>query len=289
MRDLRLAFRKLLEKEAIQMPGAYNALTAKLAERLGFKGVYISGGALSAQAGLPDIGLLTQTEFALFSKFIVQATSLPCFADADTGFGEALNVMRTVQEYEAIGLCGMHIEDQVFPKRCGHLSGKEVVTTKAMCEKIRMAVRARKDPNFLICARTDSRAIEGLESAIDRAKAYQDAGADIIFPEAMKDAGEFATFSQKVGGLLLANMTEFGKSPLLSFAELSGIGYKIVIYPVSALRVSMKAVDTLYSTIKSQGTQQPCVSSMQTRDELYELLGYDSFAALDEKVAHFRS
>ena len=229
---LRRDFKKKIKRESVLLPGAFNALAAKLVQRAGFKGVYISGAALSAGTGLPDIGLLTLSEFSALAKPIAQAVKLPCICDADTGFGEAVNVMRTVQEYERIGLCGLHIEDQVLPKRCGHLPGKELVSTQAMVEKIRMAVESRTDKNFLIIARTDARAVEGMKGSLKRAEAYVKAGADAVFPEALKTPEEFKKFVREMDVPLMANMTEFGVSPLLTYEELADMGYRMVIFPV---------------------------------------------------------
>ncbi len=282
---LRKAFKQRILKEAVLLPGAFNALSAKLVEKAGFEGVYISGGALSASSGLPDIGLLTLTEFTSLAKFITQAVDLPCISDADTGFGEAVNVARTVQEFEGIGLCGMHIEDQVLPKRCGHLAGKELVPMASMVQKIKTAVASRQDENFLIIARTDARAIEGMKGALQRAHAYVEAGADVIFPEALTTPEEFKEFAQEIKVPLLANMTEFGVSPLLTFAELRDRGYKIVIFPVSALRVAMKACEDFYLDLKKTGTQKTSLPKMQTRRELYDLIEYERYENMDNKNA----
>lgn len=270
------------------LPGAFNALAAKQIEKAGFEGVYISGAALSAGAGLPDIGMLTLHEFSFFIQYITQAVGLPCIADADTGFGEVVNVTRTVREFERIGLAGMHLEDQIMPKRCGHLAGKTLVTTEAMCQKIKAACMSRQDENFLIIARTDARAVEGMEEAITRAKAYVAAGADAIFPEALKTEEEFAHFAKAVDAPLLANMTEFGVSPLLSAEKLLSMGYKMVIFPVTGLRVAMKGTEALYQELKEKGTQEASIEKMQTRQELYDLIGYDNYAALDQKVADYK-
>ena len=280
---LRRDFRKRIRKEAVLLPGAFNALSAKLAEKAGFKGVYISGAALSAGSGLPDLGLLTLTEFAAMAKTIAQAVKIPCISDADTGFGETVNVGRTVQEFENAGLCGLHIEDQVMPKRCGHLSGKELVSAQAMVQKIRIAVRSRRDKNFLVIARTDARAAEGIKGALKRAEEYVKAGADAIFPEALKTPAEFRRFAKEIDVPLLANMTEFGVSPLLTFEELRDMGYRMVIFPVSALRVAMKAVEGFYRGLRKQGTQQAFVAEMQTRKELYDLIEYEKYEAMDKK------
>jgi methylisocitrate lyase len=268
--------------EPIMIPGAFNALVAKLAERLGFKAVYLSGGALAAGwAGLPDIGLLTQTEFALQAAVLARATTLPVLADADTGFGEAINVERTVRIYEEAGVAGLHIEDQLLPKRCGHLSGKTLVDSTAMVSKLRAALRARRDPDFVIVARTDARGVEGFEAAVDRALDYLAAGADMIFPEALESLDEFARFAQSVRAPLVANMTEFGKSPLLPFDDLAGLGYKAVIYPVSALRAAMRAAEYVFLTLRDRGTQRDLLEKLQSRAELYELLGYQDWEERD--------
>ncbi len=286
--EKRKAFKAKINGEGIVLPGAYNALTAKQIQQVGFEGVYISGAALSASAGLPDIGLLTLSEFSFFIKYITQAVDLPCIADADTGFGEVVNVVRTVQELESIGLAGMHMEDQVMPKRCGHLPGKTLISEKNMCAKIQAACSARKDENFLIIARTDARSGEGFDNAISRAKAYVEAGADLIFPEALQTKEEFKQFAKEINVPLLANMTEFGVSPLMSAQELFSIGYKIVIFPVSALRVTMKNTQVLYQEIKNEGAQKSFLNKMQTRQELYELIDYDAYAKLDKKAANYK-
>ena len=272
----------------LRMPGAFSPLVAMAIQRHGFDGVYISGAALSADLGLPDIGLTTLSEVATRGGAIARVTDLPALIDADTGFGEALNMARTVNTLEDAGLCGCHLEDQVNPKRCGHLDGKSLVTTQAMVEKVRAAVGARRDKNFLIMARTDARAAEGLDGAIARAKAYVDAGADAIFPEALADEGEFEKFRKALQVPLLANMTEFGKSKLLSAKQLSDLGFNIVIYPVTTLRLAMKAIEDGLAAIKDKGTQESLVSQMQTRAELYELLRYEAYAQFDKDVFNFK-
>ena len=246
--------------------------------------MYISGAGLNNGAGFPDIGMLTLTEFAAMAGYIARATDLPCLCDADTGFGEAVNVSRCVREMERAGVAGIHIEDQVFPKRCGHLSGKHLIPVEQMVRKIKTAVLSREDGNFLIIARTDARSTEGLDGAVERARAYAVAGADMIFPEALRNRAEFADFARKVKTPLLANMTEFGVSPLLSSKELFKMGYKIVIYPMGAFRTMMKACEGFYSALRRKGTQAGMLGKMQTREELYALLDYDSYARLDEKA-----
>jgi methylisocitrate lyase len=267
----------------IMIPGAFNALTAKLAERLGFPAVYLSGGALSAGwAGLPDIGLLTQTEFAEQAAVLARATALPVLCDADTGFGEMVNVERTVRLYEEAGAAGLHLEDQVLPKRCGHLSGKGLVDPAAMAAKVRAAVAARRDPDFVIVARTDARSVEGFEAAVRRAHDYLAAGADMIFPEALESVDEFARFAREVPAPLLANMTEFGRSPLIPFDELAALGYRAVIYPLTAFRAAMRAADETLRALLEQGTQRGSIDRMQSRAELYDLLGYSDWEQRDK-------
>jgi methylisocitrate lyase len=272
----------------LRFPGAISPLTAVLIEELGFDGCYVSGAALSADLALPDIGLTTLSEVAGRGEQIAAATALPTLIDADTGFGEPMNVARTIQTLEDKGLAGCHLEDQVNPKRCGHLDGKQVVDTDEMVRRIRAAVSARRDDNFVVCARTDARAIEGLDAAVDRAKAYVDAGADMVFPEALADQGEFEAFRTAIDVPLLANMTEFGKSPLLSASALESLGYNLVIYPVTLLRLAMGAIEDGLRTILADGTQEALVPMMQTRKRLYELVHYDDYAAFDQDVVTFR-
>lgn len=287
--EKRKAFRAALKSgKLLRFPGAFSPLVALAIQRHGFDGVYISGAALSADLGLPDIGLTTLSEVAARGGEIARATDLPALIDADTGFGEALNASRTVQVLEAAKVCGCHMEDQINPKRCGHLDGKSLVTTQAMVEKIRAAASARRDPNFLIMARTDARAVEGLESAINRARAYVDAGADAVFPEALADESEFEKFRKAIHVPLLANMTEFGKSKLLTASQLSSLGFNIVIYPVTTLRLAMKAIENGLATIKNEGTQASLLDRMQTRAELYELLRYEEYAQFDKDVFNFK-
>jgi methylisocitrate lyase len=272
----------------LHFPGAFSPLVAMMIQRHGFDGVYVSGASLSADLGLPDIGLTTLPEVAARGGAIARVTDLPALIDADTGFGEALNVARTIQTLEDAGLCGCHLEDQVNPKRCGHLDNKSLVTTQAMVEKIHAAVGARRDKNFLIMARTDARASEGLDGAIARAKAYVDAGADAIFPEALANEGEFEKVRKTVKVPLLANMTEFGKSKLLTAKQLSDLGINIVIYPVTTLRLAMKAIERGLAVIKKEGNQASLVGEMQTRAELYELLHYEDYAKFDKNIFNFK-
>jgi methylisocitrate lyase len=258
------------------MPGAFNASVARLIERAGFEACYVSGAGLAnATAGVPDIGLLSLDEVSRLAAYICDAVTIPVLADADTGFGGAANVARAVREFEKIGLAGLHLEDQEFPKRCGHLSGKTLVPVQEMVEKIRVATRARRDTDFLIIARTDARAVEGIDSAMDRAGRYLEAGADAIFPEALQSPGEFRAFAGSVRAPLLANMTEFGKGPLLSVRQLSAMGYRMVIFPQTVFRVSMRCAEECLSDLHRRGTQRSWLDRMQTRHELYEVLDYD--------------
>ncbi|HSU71412.1 MAG TPA: methylisocitrate lyase [Micrococcaceae bacterium] len=271
----------------LQFPGAFNPLSATLIQDKGFDGVYISGAVLAADLGLPDIGLTTLTEVAGRAKQIARMTDLPAIVDADTGFGEPMNVARTVQEFEDAGLAGCHIEDQINPKRCGHLDGKAVVDLDTAAKRLRAAADARRDPNFLLMARTDIRAVEGLQAAIDRAKALVDAGADAIFPEAMRDLGEFEAIRKAVDVPVLANMTEFGKSELFTAEQLASIGVNMVIYPVTLLRSAMGAAERTLETIRATGSQQPAVETMQSRARLYELVDYESYNRFDTAVFNF--
>lgn len=271
--------RQLIAKGAVMMPGVPNASMARQVERAGFEAVYISGAGLAnCTAGVPDIGLLTLAEVARLAGYIAQAVKIPAIVDADTGFGGAENVARTIRELEAAGLAGCHIEDQEFPKRCGHLAGKSLVDVEEMVGKIRAAVAARRDPDFMIIARTDARAVENFDGTVERARKYAEAGADAIFPEALENADEFKTFARELKVPLLANMTEFGKSPLLSFQDLAGLGYRMVIFPQSAFRVSMKATAEFLRALRKSGTQSDWIDRMQTRQELYELLDYNPAA-----------
>lgn len=272
----------------LAIPGAFNPLVAKLAESIGFRAVYLSGGALSAGNGVPDIGLLTLTEFVQAAQLTAQATNLPLLCDADTGFGEALNAERTVKMFEAAGVAGIHLEDQEMPKRCGHLSGKSVVPAEQMAAKIRAAVAAKRDPDFVIIARTDAKGVHGFEDAVRRAKLYLEAGADAIFPEAMESREEFERFAKALpGAVLLANMTEYGKSPLLDVRTLGGLGYRLILFPLTAFRAAMKAAEHTLRDLHANGTQQNSVPTMQSRQELYDLLGYTGYEARDR--AYFGS
>ncbi|GBE64434.1 2-methylisocitrate lyase [Mycobacterium sp. MFM001] len=284
--DKRAAFRAALNSDRLQrFPGAFSPLVAKLIADIGFEGVYVSGAALSADLGLPDIGLTTLSEVASRGAQIAAATDLPTLIDADTGFGEPLNAARTITTLEDAGLAGCHLEDQVNPKRCGHLDGKAVVPTTEMVKRIRAAVAARRDPNFIVCARTDAAAVEGVSAAIDRACAYADAGADLIFTEALTEAADFERFRAAVEVPLLANMTEFGKSPLLSTQDLADIGYNVVIYPVTTLRLAMFAIEAGLHEIAAAGTQSGLLEKMQHRSRLYELVRYADYTQFDNDIA----
>ncbi len=268
--------RRLIREGCVAMPGVFNAAMGRLVERAGFEALYISGAGLcNATAGVPDIGLLTLTEVAQLAGYIARAAKIPAIVDADTGFGGPDNAARTIQEFERAGLAGCHLEDQEFPKRCGHLAGKTLVPAEDMNEKIAAAVAARRDANFFIIARTDARAVEDFESAVKRARGYLVAGADAIFPEALQNEQEFRDFAEAIDAPLLANMTEFGKSPLLSLDELAKFGYKMVIYPQTAFRVSMFAADQMLRDLKNTGTQANWLDRMQTRKDLYEMLDYN--------------
>lgn len=269
----------LKTEEVISVPGTYNALIAKLIEQKGFKAVYCTGGGISTSVyGVPDIGLVTLDEMIYIVKRISDSVDIPVISDADTGYGSAINVVKTVKEFEKIGISGIHLEDQAFPKKCGHVKGKQLISMEEMVGKIRAAAEARIDKDFVIIARTDSRAIEGMNGAVKRAKEYIKAGADIIFPEALKTKDEFAEFASQFSGFpLLANMTEFGQSPYLTINELKEIGYKIVIFPATTQRVEMKVLSDFLDDLKRDGTQKDWVKNMFTRKELYELVKYSEY------------
>jgi methylisocitrate lyase len=270
----------------IQAPGAPNALVGRLIEDLGFEAVYLSGAALSAGVlALPDIGLFTLTELVAQTTYLARAVEIPIIVDADTGFGDAANVERTIRELEAAGAAAVQLEDQQLPKRCGHLSGKTLVDADVMCMKLRAACSARRDDSLVLIARTDARGVTNIDDAIERAKRYRDAGADWIFPEALASIEEFEQFAEAVDAPLVANMTEFGKSPLLNIDQLAELGYAVALYPVTALRVAMKAIEAALSVLADEGTQADLVDLMQTREELYDLLEYDDF--LERDRLHF--
>ncbi|MDO5512668.1 methylisocitrate lyase [Corynebacterium sp.] len=283
--ERRKAFRDGLTSGKIQkFPGAFSPLVARAIQEAGFEGVYVSGAVVAADLALPDIGLTTLTEVAHRSRQIARVTDLPVLVDADTGFGEPMSAARTISEFEDAGVAGCHLEDQVNPKRCGHLDGKEVVPTDLMLRRITAAVNERRDDQFVICARTDAAGVEGIDSAIERAKAYADAGADLIFTEALHTPADFEKFRKAVDVPLLANMTEFGKSDLLSAQQLEDLGFNAVIYPVTTLRIAMGQVEEALSEIAETGTQTGWVDRMQHRSRLYELLRYNEYNAFDQAV-----
>lgn len=267
--------------ETIVIPGVFNPIVARMAEKMGFRAMYLSGAALSASTGVPDIGILTQTEFADAARALTRASHLPLLCDADTGFGEALNVERTVHLFEEAGAAGLHLEDQHFPKRCGHLSGKSLVPAEEMAAKVRAAVAARRDPDFVVIARTDARGVTDFKDAVRRALLYLEAGADAIFPEALESVEEFAAFSREVPAPLLANMTEFGRGPSLDVQTLASMGYRMVLYPVTALRAALKAAEQTLAEILHKGHQRDRLPHMLTRAELYDLLDYAGYEARD--------
>ena len=278
--------RSLIAEKTVVLPGAFNAAVGLLAQEAGFEAVYISGaGLVNGTAGYPDIGLFTMDEMATQASYIARSLRVPAICDADTGYGEALQVMRTVHAYEQAGLAGLHLEDQVAPKRCGHLDGKSLVSTADMERKLTAAAAARSSEDFLLIARTDARSVEGFEAGVERSLRYLEAGADAIFPEALESRDEFAEFAERVDAVLMANMTEFGKSPIISVDEFAVMGYRMVIFPMTAFRVMMKSAEVLFRDLRAKGTQIDWLSQMQTREELYALLRYDEYAKIDSAVA----
>jgi len=276
--------KNLKSKKLLRFPGAYNPLCAKLIAEIGFDGVYVSGGVMSNDLGLPDIGLTTLEQVSYRSNQIARVTDLPTIVDIDTGFG---NCKKTIEVFESKGLAGCHLEDQIAEKRCGHLDNKELVSKEEMIKKIKESVQARKDKNFLIIARTDANSVEGLDKTLERIKAYEDAGADMIFPEAMKDENEFEKVRKVAKGYLLANMTEFGKSKLLDKKQLENLGYNLVIYPVSSQRLAMQNVEIGLKSIFNDGHQNNIIDKMQTRKRLYELVEYEKYNTPDKKITDF--
>ncbi len=273
----------ILDNDFLSVPGVYNPFSALLARRKGFRAVYLSGGGLTASMGLPDLGVITLTELASMVRSIHEITDIPIIVDADTGFGETLNVYRTVKLLEEAGASAIQIEDQVSPKRCGHLNGKEVVPRDNMVEKIRAAEAARD--NALIIARTDARAVNGMEDALARAKTYVKEGADIVFPEALLGRDEFRHFAENTDFPLLANMTEFGKTPFIRADEFRKIGYRIVIFPVTLFRIAAKAMDDALDALMRDGTQEGIINNMMTRKEQYEVINYDFYQNFDSTIA----
>jgi methylisocitrate lyase len=281
--------RELIALGPVVMPGAFNALAAMQIERAGFDALYISGAAMAAARGLPDIGLLSMTEVQGEAEQIAKAVSIPAVADVDTGYGPPLNVMRTTRAFEGAGVAGIQLEDQETPKKCGHLPGKKLLAASEMARKVSAAVEARCDPDFLIIARTDARSIEGLEAAVRRARLYIEAGADAIFPEALESADEFRTFARLLSaeGLkvpLVANMTEFGKTPYLTVGEFEGLGYRLILFPVTLLRVATKAIERMLAELKDLGTQRESLDKMHTRQQLYDLLRYEQYEQQDARL-----
>lgn len=286
--EKRKNFRDQLKSgKLLRVPGAINPLTAMMIEKKGFEAVYISGAVLSADLGLPDIGLTTLSEVAARGHQIARVTALPAIIDVDTGFGEPMSAARTLHHMEDAGISACHFEDQQNPKRCGHLDNKVIVPVGEMTGKIKAAAQARRDDNFVIIARTDAKASEGIDSAIDRAKAYIDAGADMIFPEALHTEQEFETFRNAIDVPLLANMTEFGKSKLLTAEQLQNLGYNMVIYPVTTLRIAMGAIESGLDTILEDGTQESLLDTMQHRKDLYTLLRYEDYNEFDQDIYNF--
>lgn len=274
--------RDAVANSTIPVPGAFNALVARMIEDMGFEAAYLSGGAFSAgELALPDIGLFTLSELAEQTARLTRSAAIPIIVDADTGFGEAVNVERTVVELEAAGAAAIQLEDQRLPKRCGHLSGKTLVPADEMCAKLRAAASARRDPDLVLVARTDARGAEDFDAAVARARRYIEAGADWIFPEALVDEAEFEGFAREIDVPLVANMTEFGKSPLLTVERLAEMGYAVVLFPVTLLRAAMKGVEAVLGVLASEGTQRDLLDLMQTRQELYELLRYQDYQARD--------
>ena len=276
----------LKKNKILKFPGAYNPLTAKLITEINFDGIYISGAVMANDLGIPDIGLTKLEEVVYRAKQIARVTDLPSIVDGDTGFG---NCKKTVEGFEKIGLSGCHIEDQIEQKRCGHLDNKEIIPLNEMVKKIELAVKSKKDKNFLIIARTDANTIEGIDKTIDRIKAYENAGADVIFPEALKDEKEFEKVRKYSKTFLVANMTEFGKTKLLPSSELENLGYNIVIYPVTTQRLAMKNVEDGLRAIMKDGHQNNIIDKMQTRKRLYELVEYEKYNTSDKKITDFKT
>lgn len=276
-----------MERDTVVLPGVWDAITARIAAAAGAPALYLTGaGVTNSRLGVPDVALLTLLEMADQARNVCDVVNVPVIADADTGYGGTWNVLRTVREFERAGLAGLHVEDQVMPKKCGHLDGKELISKEEMCAKVRAAVHAKSDASFLIIARTDARGVTGLEDAIERANAYVDAGADAIFPEGLQSKEEFAAFREGVAAPLLANMTEFGKTPLISVEEFRSLGYNLVIFPMTAFRVMMKAVEEVYETLLREGTQSSLMGRMKSRQDLYDLIEYSKFEELDASLAH---
>jgi methylisocitrate lyase len=277
--------RKRIAEDIVVAPGVFDAVGALVAERHGFSALYLSGSGVAGVQGLPDLSLTSLDEVVQEARKITSMSRLPLIVDIDTGFGEVLNVERAINEMENAGVSAVHIEDQVMPKKCGHLEGKTLVTEHEMVEKIVAATDSRKDKDFMVIARTDARAVEGFDRAVERARLYLKAGADGIFPEALQSIEEFREFHEKVPGILLANMTEFGKSPLLNAEELKDLGYRIVIFPLTGFRAYLKTIDGIYSEIKNKGTQRDIMDSLMTRAEFYDLINYFEYENEDREIS----
>ncbi len=278
--------KKLKSNKILRVPGAYNPLTAKLIEQIGYDAVYVSGGVMSNDLGYPDIGLTTLNDVSYRSNQIARVTNLPTIVDIDTGFNSC---KETIEKFESIGVSAVHIEDQIERKRCGHLENKELISTQEMVKKIKECVNSKKDKNFKVIARSDAKSVEGIDKMIDRCKSYIDAGAEIIFPEALKDENDFEKVRKSLSSYLLANMTEFGKSKLMSFTELENLGYNIVLYPVTTQRLAMKNVEDGLRAIFTDGHQNNIIDKMQTRKRLYDLVDYEKYNSLDEKIYNFNT
>ncbi|MEM5003003.1 methylisocitrate lyase [Priestia megaterium] len=272
----------ILSNEILQIPGSHDAMAALVAKNTGFSALYLSGAAYTASRGLPDLGIVTSTELADRAKDLIRATNLPVLVDIDTGFGGVLNVARTAREMVEVNVAGVQIEDQQLPKKCGHLNGKQLVTQEEMVQKIK--VIKETVPSLIVVARTDARSVEGMSSAIERAASYVEAGADAIFPEALHSEEEFRLFSKEINVPLLANMTEFGQTPYYTAEQFKDMGFQIVIYPVTSLRVAAKAYERIFHRLKTEGTQQGALDDMQTRSELYRTISYNDFEELDKSI-----
>ena len=287
IKEKRIDFvKKIKTGNILRVPGAYNPLTAKLIEEIGYDAVYVSGGVMSNDLGYPDIGLTTLNDVSNRSKQIARVTNLPTIVDIDTGFK---NCIKTIQTFEKNGITAVHIEDQIDQKRCGHLDNKELISQKKMVKKIKDCVKARKDKNFKIIARSDAKSVEGMDKMLDRCKAYIDAGAEIIFPEALANEKEFEIVRKSLDSYLLANMTEFGKSKILDYKVLENLGFNIVIYPVTTQRLAMKSVEDGLRAIFADGHQNNLIGKMQTRKRLYDLVEYEKYNSLDEKIYNFNT
>ncbi|WP_394556004.1 methylisocitrate lyase (plasmid) [Priestia aryabhattai] len=272
----------ILSNEILQIPGSHDAMAALVAKNAGFSALYLSGAAYTASRGLPDLGIVTSTELADRAKDLIRATNLPVLVDIDTGFGGVLNVARTALEMVEVNVAGVQIEDQQLPKKCGHLNGKQLVTPEEMVQKIKVIKETA--PSLIVVARTDARSVEGMSSAIERAASYVQAGADAIFPEALHSEEEFRLFSKEINVPLLANMTEFGQTPYYTAEQYKDMGFQIVIYPVTSLRVAAKAYERIFHRLKTDGTQQGALDDMQTRSELYRTISYNDFEELDKSI-----